>query len=70
MKNINEINEILCEQIDLIRDKKTTPKEVNAICNLTATLLRNVKMQIEYAKLSGKQPEIKLLENAEVVQPA
>lgn len=69
MKNINEINEILCQQIDLLVEKKSTPKEVNAICNATATLIRNVKLQIDYAKLTGKEPNVALMQTSEQNHP-
>jgi len=54
MKTMKEIREILCEEIDNLRSKKTTPANVNAIVNATGKILTTVKMEIEYAKLSNR----------------
>ncbi len=65
MKTMNEIRELLSDQMDDIRAKKTTPGAVNAICNATGKFLSTIKLEMEFAKMSGKQPSgnfIRLME--------
>ena len=56
-----ELQGILSEQIDRIASDETTPAKVNAVVNATSTILRTVKMQMDYAKLVGQTPVIPLL---------
>lgn len=58
MKDIRELREILCQQIDDLRDKKTTPANVNAIVNATGKILTTVKMEMEYAKMTNRSPDM------------
>ncbi len=58
MKNINQMREILCEEIDNLRAKKTTAANVNAIVNATGKILTTIKMELEYSKLMGRQPNL------------
>jgi hypothetical protein len=62
MKTMNEIREILCEEIDALRNKKTTPANVNAVVNATGKILTTIKMEMEYAKSIGKQADMKFIE--------
>lgn len=57
MKNMTELREVLCEQIDALRAKTTTPVQVNAICNATGKILASIKLEIEYCRLMGRRPE-------------
>ncbi len=61
MKNLNQLRDILSEEIDSLRAKKTTAENVNAICNATGKFLSSIKLELEYAKIMGKQPNIKVL---------
>ena len=45
-----ELQAILSDQIDRIATDRTTPAKVNAVVNATATILRTVKMQMDYAE--------------------
>lgn len=56
-----ELQAILSDQIDKIATDQTTPAKVNAVVNATATILRTVKMQMDYHKQIGKTPTIPLL---------
>ena len=56
-----ELQAILSDQIDRIASDETTPAKVNAVVNATATILRTVKMQMDYAKQIGRTPVIPLL---------
>ena len=56
-----ELQAILSDQIDRIVSDETTPAKVNAVVNATATILRTVKMQMDYYRQIGKTPNIPLL---------
>jgi C4-dicarboxylate-specific signal transduction histidine kinase len=60
-----ELQAILSDQIDKIASDETTPAKVNAVVNATATILRTVKMQMDYHKMIGRNPEIPLLMTGE-----
>lgn len=55
---VDDIRTILLEEIQNIRNGKTTAANVNAIVNATGKILTTVKMEIEYNKLIGKTPHI------------
>jgi hypothetical protein len=59
--SLAELQAILSEQIDRIASDETTPAKVNAVVNATATILRTVKMQMDYAKQIGRTPVIPML---------
>ena len=61
MKTMHQIREMLCEEIDSLRAKTTTPANVNAIVNATGKILTTVKMEMEYAKLMNKQPDLQFM---------
>jgi hypothetical protein len=61
MKTMHQIREMLCEEIDALRAKTTTPANVNAIVNATGKILTTVKMEMEYAKLMNKQPDLQFM---------
>jgi len=62
MKTMNQIREMLCEEIDALRAKKTTPANVNAVVNATGKILTTIKMEMEYAKSLGKHANMKFIE--------
>lgn len=49
------------ENIQRLRDGEATPAVANAIVNSSAAMLRIVKLQMEYAKMTGQTPNIPLL---------
>ncbi len=53
---MHDLRQMLSEEIDSIRAKKTTPGAVNAICNATGKFLSTIKLEMEFAKMIGKQP--------------
>lgn len=61
MKTMQEIRGILCEQMDAIKDNTTTPNKANSIINAVGKLLHSVRIELEYAKLTGKAPSMKML---------
>lgn len=66
MKTMNEIRNLLCEEIDALREKKTTPANVNAIVNATGKILTTIKMELEYAKSVGKQANMQFIQLEDV----
>ena len=60
-KDINDLRNILCEEINKLRNNKTTAANVNAITNATGKVLSTIKVQMEYAKLSGVEPKMNFI---------
>ena len=60
-KNINDLREILSQEIDKLREGKTTPASINAITNATGKIFSSIKLQMEYAKILGEKPNIKFI---------
>lgn len=59
--SLNELRSILSEQIEKIRDGQATAASVNAISNATGKILSSVKLELEYYKMIGKQPDMPAL---------
>jgi hypothetical protein len=51
----------LRDTLDRIVAGEANPATANAIVNVTAAYLRTVKMQMDYAKQTGRTPNIPLL---------
>ncbi len=58
IKTVNDLRSILAEEIQKVREGKTTAANVNAVTNATGKILSTIKMEIEYNKLLGKTPNI------------
>jgi hypothetical protein len=63
--NINELRNVLSEQIELLRDDKSTPAKANAITNACGKILSSIKLELEYRKATGKIKECKFLDYKE-----
>lgn len=59
--NINDLRQIMMEDIVRLRDGQTTAANVNAVVNAVGKILSTVKLQMEYAKLTGRTPDIAML---------
>lgn len=57
IKNMNDIRAILCDEIEKLRENKTTAANVNAVTNATGKILSTIKLEMEYAKLTNKTPK-------------
>lgn len=68
MKSINELREILCDEIDKLRNDKTSAANVNAVTNATGKVLSSVKLEMEYQKMIGKRPDISFLKTAKEIE--
>jgi hypothetical protein len=53
--------EVMGENIQRLRDGEATPAVANAIVNSSAAMLRIVKLQMEYARMTNTTPSIPLL---------
>ena len=60
-KTAQDLMDVMGENIQRLRDGEATPAVANAIVNSAASMLRIVKLQMEYAKMTGKTPEIPML---------
>lgn len=60
-KTANDLLDVLSENIQRLRSGEATPAVANAIVNSSGAMLRIVKLQMEYAKLTNRTPEIPLL---------
>lgn len=54
IQNMNDVRKVLCEEIEKLRENKTTPANVNAIVNATGKIISTIKLEIECAKLANK----------------
>jgi len=59
---VNDLRKILAEEISKVRSGDTTAANVNAIVNASGKILTTIKMEIDYAKLSGKPLTISWLD--------
>lgn len=63
-RTINDLRNLLVEEIMMIRDGVRAPKEANAIVNATGKIIATVKMEFEYAKLTGTVPKIPFMDGS------
>jgi len=56
-----DLLEVMGENIMRLRNGEASPAVANAIVNSSAAMLRIVKLQMEYAKMTGATPSIPLL---------
>ncbi len=56
-----DLLEVMGENIRRLQNGEATPAVANAIVNSTASMLRIVKLQMDYAKMAGLTPDIPLL---------
>jgi len=61
LQTVNDMRLILADEIQKIREGKTTAANVNAIVNASGKILTTIKMEIEYNKLIGKTPNIEFI---------
>ena len=60
-RTAQDLLDVMAENIQRLRDGEASPAVANAIVNSSAAMLRIVKLQMEYAKMTGKTPSIPLL---------
>jgi hypothetical protein len=59
--NVNEIMDTLWEQVQGLREGKTTAANANAVSNAIGKMFTGVKLQMEYYRLTGQSPHIPFL---------
>lgn len=60
-RTANDLMDVMGENIRRLVDGEATPAVANAIVNSSAAMLRIVKLQMEYAKMTGQTPTIPML---------
>jgi len=61
MKNVEELRSFLSRELERVSSGEITPAAANASANLTGKILSSVKLELEYNKMAGKNPEIAFL---------
>lgn len=61
LPNVQEIQATLWEQVQGLREGKTTPANANAVSNAIGKMFTGVKLQMEYYRLTGATPTIPFL---------
>lgn len=61
LPNVQEIQSTLWEQVQSLRNGKTTPANANAVSNAIGKMFTGVKLQMEYYRLTGETPRIPFL---------
>lgn len=54
---IDQLRDVLAEQIELLRQKKTSPQMANAITNATGKIVSTFRLEFEYARMMSKRPK-------------
>lgn len=65
LPNVQEIQSTLWEQVQSLREGKTTPANANAVSNAIGKMFTGVKLQMEYYRLTGATPVIPFLLTSE-----
>jgi hypothetical protein len=55
---IAHLRNVLAEQIELLRHKRAEPKTVNAITNAAGKIISTVRLEFEYARMTGQKPTV------------
>jgi len=61
VKTINDLRSILLEEIENLRSGKTSPAAINAITNATGKVISTLKLEMDYAKMTGIKPNVLML---------
>ncbi len=56
--NVNDLRRIISTSLRKLESGETTPAVANATANLTGKMFTSYKLEMEYAKLLGKNPNI------------
>lgn len=60
--SLTELRSILADNIKRVQGGEVNPAVANATTNAVGTILRSVKLEMEYYRMTGKTPSIPLLE--------
>jgi hypothetical protein len=59
---IDALRAIMSDEIRRLRDGETTAASANAVSNAAGKILSTVKLEMEYARLTGRKPLIAMLD--------
>lgn len=59
--NMSDIQATLWEQVQGLREGKTTPANANAVSNAIGKMFTGVKIELEFARMTGATPRIPFL---------
>lgn len=58
---LDEIRAVLSDEVERLRTGQSTAATANAVTNAVGKILSSVKLEMEYLRLSGRKPDIALL---------
>ncbi len=58
LPNINDLREVLWGNVQGIKKGTTTTEQANATTNAVGKYLSTVKLEMDYCKIVGKQPDL------------
>lgn len=61
---IENVLETVWEQVQKLQSGDTTAKTANAISHGVSTIIRGIALEVKYAQITGREPNIKMLENS------
>lgn len=59
---------MIWETIEEVRKGTTTAAQANAVTNATGKYLSTVKLEMDYCRITGKQPELQLFHGGKDVE--
>lgn len=68
MKTIEELREFMISQMQRAAAGETTASHVNACSNMVGKFLSSIKLEIDYNKMLGTNPDISFLGKSKVKQ--
>ena len=63
--SMEDVRVVLSQTIRGLQAKDMTAGNANAICNVVGKLLSSVKLELEYQRLTGQNPNIPMLRSVE-----
>lgn len=60
--NLTDIREVLSSTVRELKTGIERPQTANATTSAVSTLLRSVKLEMEYMRLTGREPNIDIME--------
>jgi hypothetical protein len=63
--SLEEIRSVMSEQIRRLQDGETSAATANAISNSVGKILSTVKIELEWAKLTGRKARIPMLDGGD-----
>lgn len=65
IKSMTELRQILSDEIEKVRSQKSTPQVLKAITNAIGKYLFSIKLELDYCKMAGKTPHMKVLNSGQ-----